>query len=109
MVVSTDAIGMGPICPSAALCSWRRASLTGVNKRTLNPEEITDCGPRGRFGLYDEGFVAAIDDGRDRGRALTAAADHEGLCGLPGAALKSPGADRYAGQDMGRNGHALHL
>ena len=35
----------------------------GVNKRTLTPEEIKQiAGRAGRFGLYDEGFVSAIDE-----------------------------------------------
>ena len=35
----------------------------GVNKRVLLPEEIKQiAGRAGRFGIYDEGFVAAVDD-----------------------------------------------
>lgn len=63
VVVSTDAIGMGLNLPIRRIVFVETRKFDGVNKRTLNPEEIKQiAGRAGRFGLYDEGFVAAIDD-----------------------------------------------
>ncbi len=63
VVVSTDAIGMGLNLPIRRIVFVETRKFDGVNKRTLNPEEIKQiAGRAGRYGLYDEGFVAAIDD-----------------------------------------------
>ncbi len=63
VVVSTDAIGMGLNLPIRRIVFVETRKFDGVNKRTLNPEEIKQiAGRAGRFGLYEEGFVAAIDD-----------------------------------------------
>ena len=63
MVVSTDAIGMGLNLPIRRIVFVETRKFDGVNKRTLNPEEIKQiAGRAGRYGLYDEGFVAAIDE-----------------------------------------------
>ena len=63
VVVSTDAIGMGLNLPIRRIVFVETRKFDGVNKRTLLPEEIKQiAGRAGRFGLYDEGFVAAGDD-----------------------------------------------
>ena len=63
VVVSTDAIGMGLNLPIRRIVFVETRKFDGVNKRTLNPEEIKQiAGRAGRYGLYDEGFVAAIDE-----------------------------------------------
>lgn len=63
VVVSTDAIGMGLNLPIRRIVFVETKKFDGVEKRTLNPEEIKQiAGRAGRFGLYDEGFVAAIDE-----------------------------------------------
>ena len=42
---------------------WKQENLIGTARRSLLPEEIRQiAGRAGRFGLYDEGFVTAIDD-----------------------------------------------
>lgn len=63
VVVSTDAIGMGLNLPIRRIVFVETKKFDGVEKRTLTPEEIKQiAGRAGRFGLYDEGFVAAIDE-----------------------------------------------
>ncbi|MGN0371224.1 MAG: helicase-related protein [Enterocloster sp.] len=63
VVVSTDAIGMGLNLPIRRIVFVETRKFDGVNKRTLLPEEIKQiAGRAGRYGIYDEGFVAAIDD-----------------------------------------------
>lgn len=63
VVVSTDAIGMGLNLPIRRIVFVETKKFDGVEKRTLKPEEIKQiAGRAGRFGLYDEGFVAAIDE-----------------------------------------------
>lgn len=63
VVVSTDAIGMGLNLPIRRIVFVETRKFDGVGKRTLLPEEIKQiAGRAGRFGLYDEGFVAAMDE-----------------------------------------------
>ena len=63
VVVSTDAIGMGLNLPIRRIVFVETRKFDGVNKRVLLPEEIKQiAGRAGRFGIYDEGFVAAVDD-----------------------------------------------
>lgn len=63
VVVSTDAIGMGLNLPIRRIVFVETRKFDGVNRRDLNPEEIKQiAGRAGRFGLYNEGFVAAIDN-----------------------------------------------
>lgn len=63
VVVSTDAIGMGLNLPIRRIVFVETRKFDGVNKRSLYPEEIKQiAGRAGRFGLYDEGRVAAVDD-----------------------------------------------
>ena len=62
IVVSTDAIGMGLNLPIRRIVFVETAKFDGVVKRTLEPAEIKQiAGRAGRFGIYEEGFVAAID------------------------------------------------
>lgn len=63
VVVSTDAIGMGLNLPIRRIVFVETQKFDGVSKRSLEPGEIKQiAGRAGRFGLYEEGFVAAIDD-----------------------------------------------
>lgn len=62
VVISTDAIGMGLNLPIRRIVFVETRKFDGVNKRALNPEEIKQiAGRAGRYGLYDEGYVAAVD------------------------------------------------
>jgi len=62
IVVSTDAIGMGLNLPIRRIVFVETRKFDGVNRRDLTPEEIKQiAGRAGRYGLYDEGFVAAVD------------------------------------------------
>ncbi len=62
VVVSTDAIGMGLNLPIRRIVFVETNKFDGVSRRDLLPEEIKQiAGRAGRYGLYDEGFVAAID------------------------------------------------
>lgn len=64
VVVSTDAIGMGLNLPIRRIVFVETQKFDGVSRRPLTPEEIKQiAGRAGRFGLYDEGFVASMDDG----------------------------------------------
>lgn len=63
IVVSTDAIGMGLNLPIRRIVFVETQKFDGVVKRDLEPGEIKQiAGRAGRFGLYEEGFVAAIDN-----------------------------------------------
>ena len=63
VVVSTDAIGMGLNLPIRRIVFVETRKFDGVNRRDLMPEEIKQiAGRAGRFGLYNEGFVAAVDN-----------------------------------------------
>lgn len=63
VVVSTDAIGMGLNLPIRRIVFIETRKFDGVGRRSLLPEEIKQiAGRAGRFGLYDEGFVAVLDD-----------------------------------------------
>lgn len=62
IVVSTDAIGMGLNLPIRRIVFVETQKFDGVTKRDLEPGEIKQiAGRAGRFGIYEEGFVAAID------------------------------------------------
>lgn len=62
IVVSTDAIGMGLNLPIRRIVFVETAKFDGVAKRNLEPSEIKQiAGRAGRFGIYEEGFVAAVD------------------------------------------------
>ena len=63
VVVSTDAIGMGLNLPIRRIVFVETRKFDGTSRRSLLPEEIRQiAGRAGRFGLYEEGFVTAIDD-----------------------------------------------
>lgn len=63
IVVSTDAIGMGLNLPIRRIVFVETQKFDGVSKRDLEPGEIKQiAGRAGRFGIYEEGFVAAIDN-----------------------------------------------
>ena len=85
MVVSTDAIGMGLNLPIRRIVFVETRKFDGVNKRTLNPEEIKQiAGRAGRYGLYDEGFVAAIDEPESLRTVFPECPSYyEGICGIP--------------------------
>ena len=62
IVVSTDAIGMGLNLPIRRIVFVETTKFDGVAKRTLEPAEIKQiAGRAGRFGIYEEGVVAAVD------------------------------------------------
>ena len=62
VVVSTDAIGMGLNLPIRRIVFVETSKFDGTVKRPLEPGEIKQiAGRAGRFGIYEEGFVAAID------------------------------------------------
>ena len=62
IVVSTDAIGMGLNLPIRRIVFVETSKFDGVAKRNLEPAEIKQiAGRAGRFGIYEEGFVAAVD------------------------------------------------
>ena len=63
VVVSTDAIGMGLNLPIRRIVFVETQKFDGVSKRNLEPGEIKQiAGRAGRFGIYEEGFVAAVED-----------------------------------------------
>ena len=62
IVVRTAAFGRGLYRASRRRVFVETAKFDGVVKRTLEPTEIKQiAGRAGRFGIYEEGFVAAID------------------------------------------------
>ncbi len=62
IVVSTDAIGMGLNLPIRRIVFVETQKFDGVVKRDLEPGEIKQiAGRAGRYGIYEEGFVAALD------------------------------------------------
>ena len=63
VVVRTDASGLWLTLTKGRIVLVCHRKFDGVGKRTLNPEEIKQiAGRAGRYGLYDEGFVTAIDE-----------------------------------------------
>lgn len=63
IVVSTDAIGMGLNLPIRRIVFVETQKFDGVVKRDLEPGEIKQiAGRAGRFGIYEEGFVAAVEN-----------------------------------------------
>ena len=94
VVVSTDAIGMGLNLPIRRIVFIETRKFDGVGRRSLLPEEIKQiAGRAGRFGLYDEGFVAVLDDLELIKDRTKEAADpyYESLHWLPGTAVKAAG------------------
>lgn len=63
VVISTDAIGMGLNLPIRRVVFVETKKFDGVIKRDLQTAEIKQiAGRAGRFGMYDEGYVAAVDN-----------------------------------------------
>ena len=62
-VVSTDAIGMGLNLPIRRIIFMDTEKFDGRERRTLKPEEIQQiAGRAGRYGMYDKGYVGAMED-----------------------------------------------
>ncbi len=62
-VVSTDAIGMGLNLPIRRIIFMESEKFDGHERRQLKPEEIQQiAGRAGRYGMYDKGFVGAMED-----------------------------------------------
>ena len=62
-VVATDAIGMGLNLPIRRVLFMETEKFDGVERRELKPEEIQQiAGRAGRFGMYDKGFVGAMEN-----------------------------------------------
>ena len=63
VLVSTDAIGMGMNLPIKRVIFSTLEKYDGQSNRSLIDSEIQQiAGRAGRFGLYDEGFVALLQD-----------------------------------------------
>jgi ATP-dependent RNA helicase SUPV3L1/SUV3 len=62
-VVSTDAIGMGLNLPIRRIIFMETEKFDGRERRSLKPEEIQQiAGRAGRYGMYDKGFVGAMEN-----------------------------------------------
>jgi len=62
-VVSTDAIGMGLNLPIRRIIFMDTEKFDGRERRTLKPEEIQQiAGRAGRYGMYDRGYVGAMEN-----------------------------------------------
>lgn len=62
-VVSTDAIGMGLNLPIRRVIFMETEKFDGRERRPLKPEEIQQiAGRAGRFGMYDKGYVGAMEN-----------------------------------------------
>jgi len=62
-IVSTDAIGMGLNLPIRRIIFMETEKFDGVERRDLKPEEIKQiAGRAGRYGMYNKGFVGAIQN-----------------------------------------------
>ena len=60
-IVSTDAIGMGLNLPIRRIIFMETEKFDGVERRELKPEEIRQiAGRAGRFGMYNKGYVGAV-------------------------------------------------
>lgn len=63
VVISTDAIGMGLNLPIKRIIFMETEKFDGKERRKLKPEEVKQiAGRAGRYGIYDEGYVLAIDN-----------------------------------------------
>ena len=62
-IVSTDAIGMGLNLPIRRIIFMETEKFDGIERRELKPEEIKQiAGRAGRFGMYNKGFVGAVQN-----------------------------------------------
>lgn len=63
VVVSTDAIGMGLNLPVRRIIFLQVDKFDGVSRRPLRTSEIRQiAGRAGRFGIYDTGYINAMDE-----------------------------------------------
>ena len=63
VVVSTDAIGMGLNLPVRRIVFLQASKYDGVRQRLLNTSEVRQiAGRAGRYGIYDTGYITAIDE-----------------------------------------------
>ena len=63
VVVSTDAIGMGLNLPVRRIIFLQATKYDGREQRLIKTPEIRQiAGRAGRFGIYDTGYITAIDD-----------------------------------------------
>lgn len=61
-VVSTDAIGMGLNLPIQRVIFMEAEKFDGTERRPLRPEEVQQiAGRAGRYGMYDKGYVGAME------------------------------------------------
>lgn len=76
VVVSTDAIGMGMNLAIRRVVFVESRKFDGVEYRLLRPTEIKQiAGRAGRFGIFDEGIVMAMQDADVIREGLTAKAE----------------------------------
>jgi len=62
-VVSTDAIGMGLNLPIRRIIFMETEKSDGHERRELKPEEIQQiAGRAGRYGMYEKGYVGAVEN-----------------------------------------------
>ncbi len=62
-IVSTDAIGMGLNLPIRRIIFMETEKFDGIERRELKPEEIKQiAGRAGRLGMYNKGFVGAVQN-----------------------------------------------
>ncbi len=62
-IVSTDAIGMGLNLPIRRIIFLETEKFDGVERRELRPGEIRQiAGRAGRFGMYNKGYVGAVQN-----------------------------------------------
>lgn len=62
-VVATDAIGMGLNLPIRRILFMETEKFDGVERRELKAEEIQQiAGRAGRYGMYDKGYVGAMEN-----------------------------------------------
>ena len=73
VIVCTDAIGMGVNLPIKRIVFLETRKYDGVSLRKLNVSEIKQiAGRAGRKGIYNKGYVIAMNDGNLIKNALTA-------------------------------------
>lgn len=63
IVIATDAIGMGMNLPIRRVVFMETEKFNGKEIKSLSTEEILQIGGRaGRYGIFNEGYVAAVRD-----------------------------------------------
>lgn len=63
VVVSTDAIGMGLNMPIQRIVFLSNSKFDGKEVRDLLPEEVQQiAGRAGRYGIYDKGYYASVEN-----------------------------------------------